>query len=163
MPDFIRQQEVGLGEFLNEAIDAMRSEEQRHREQFRDVSLAAILKGADYDCGKVAEGTIASEPSLIAREKAVASGFLEGLYEKAHTFQQRLRERHEGEDPGWLSERLPRLEYLHGRLSCFLQPRCDSERPDAEAARIFAEELCRKFRDLRNLAQKIDAEYQTDT
>lgn len=162
--DLIADQEEYVKQVLSSVIEALKSEEQKHKEKFRMDKLAAIFPpNLDYYVGKVSDGIHSFEfaPHTSVGASQASLSYLLGLMENLlNALKERGIELDTYDSLKYLYEE---LEYPIVELKQFFSALSDGNEPklNPKAANIFAFFLCHKFPELKREAEKIDKEYES--
>lgn len=156
IPEIIHRQERGINSIVCMLIDAIAKNEQKYRDEFREISLASIFSSLDYPLEKILAGTWSSSTS----DRIMAQIGLKIIREKVDEFKEHLGNR--GIRIGEEISTFDRIEYALDQLYTFYEESGHDHHPPAEAAFIFAKYLISETTDLEKWAAEIDDSFQSD-
>lgn len=153
--DLIQRQRTEVHRMLTAVADKLEVDEMQHRSKFKDERLADIFPPAtDYLVGKIGEA--ASNESFGAIPMAQAAHG--AVRKQVNDFKAALERREILTDSSHLTDQFEELDYPLDELGRWLQR---GSVMDPRAARIFTFFIRHKIRALRQIAEEIDAEYDS--
>lgn len=154
--ELIADQEDGLSEALSTVIRALESEDDAHRERFRDQRLIETLHGADYVMEKIAEGARHADRADFRATGGVGLKLLEKML---HSFRLALDER--GIETGIFESidyAYDSLEHPLERLNAFYGAGEDGTVDPCDAS-AFSRLIKEPVTELTQIARELDEEY----
>lgn len=154
--DTIAKQRTAIAPILSDVVKTLKEEEMEHRHRFKDKKLTSLFGSTlGYEISQFHEALYNRSLRPLAEQVAIGmlkitGGFRDGLCERG------IEDTSEG-----TSNALEEIEYSLNELRSFFADGGSSHLNDRDAA-VFAFFVKHKLDDLKNLANDIDREYETE-
>jgi hypothetical protein len=148
--DKIEENRKFCSQLLNNILTKLKNDENNHRKKYMNEKLVIIFDQMSYLFEKVKEGITDTKPIEFSR------GIFKDLVKKIDTFDEKLKERNED---GCIDSYKEDLIYPIDKVTKYLNL---DQTVDKEAAEIFIWYIQEKFKTLKQIAQDIDEEYETE-